>query len=423
MNLTLSLAALAALILASGFFSGTESAFTSLSPAQVAIIQQRWGRRGHLVGELMSRPDRLLTTVLIGNNLMNIGASALATQITIELFGNAAVGIMTGVLTLVMLIFAEVTPKQLAISNNEYICVHTVRVIYWLSRVLAPLIIFIGGFSRVVARVSGGRGKRSLTLESILQIVRQAEHLGILEQYKSRLLKNLFRFSDIPVSAVMTHRREVISLDRSVTIASAIALAGETGLGRIPVYDSDPERIVGVVLAKDLIRHRDRGDDPIRTIMLEPVFIPEQRRIDLAMKQILREKLNMAIVLDEYGGLAGVVTIEDILEEIVGEIYDEHETRERGKIINLGDDRYLLRADIPLSVANDFLPVPLKSSSSDVHTLGGYLAELLGRIPAPSEKIPTVSGVFEVTRMDNNRLVELTYFRDTDHSAIGQPDR
>lgn len=403
------------MILGSGFFSGAESAFTSLSPAQIAVIRERWGSRGHLVATLTSRPDRLLTTVLIGNNLMNIGASALATSITLELFGNAAVGIMTGILTLIMLIFAEVTPKQLAISNNEFICIHTARAIHLLSRLLLPLIILIGSISRLVARLSGSHGKRTLTLEAILQIVRHAEHLGILEQYKSRLLKNLFRFSDIPVSAVMTHRRDVVSIDRTLSISEATSLAGEKGLGRIPVYDNDPEHIVGVVLSKDLLRNRDNGSQAVRTIMLPPFFIPEQRRIDVAMKQIMREKLNMAIVLDEYGGLAGIVTIEDILEEIVGEIYDEHEPRERSKIVAEGNGHYLLRADIPLSVVNDVLAAPLSRDSSDTHTLGGCLVELLGRIPVPSEHITTEAGEFVVTKMDQNRLVELRY--------LGKPQR
>lgn len=409
MNLSLAFTALLGLIIGSGFFSGVESAFTSLSPTQVAVMQERWGTRGKLVARLMAYPDRLLTTVLIGNNLMNVAASALATSVTIELFGSAAIGIMTGVLTLVMLIFAEVTPKQLAISNNEFICLHTARIIWLLSRLLSPVIVMIGGFSRMVARLSGGGKRRTLTLESILQIIRHAEYLGILEQYKSRLFKNLFRLSEIPVSAVMTHRRNVVSLERSVSIGEALQMVGETGIARVPVYAGDPEEIVGVVLTRDLIQARHRLDEPIRTIMHKPLFLPENKRIDEAMQQILHEHLNIAIVLDEYGGLAGIVTIEDILEEIVGEIYDEHEPRKGGKIVALGEGKFRLQADIPLSVANDVLPIPLQIDSSDGNTLAGYLTEILERIPVPGESISTEAGVFVVERMDQNRLVEVSY--------------
>jgi putative hemolysin len=418
-DLSLSFALLVALITGSAFFSGAESAFTSLSPAQLAVVRSARGRRGVLVNELMMHPDRLLSTVLIGNNLMNVAASALATQITIRLFGNTAVGIMTGVLTLVMLIFAEVTPKQIAIANNEFICIHTARVIYGLSRVLAPLIVFIGGFSRFLASIGGGRRGHALTLDSILQVIRHAENVGILEQYKSRVVKNLFRFSDIPVSAVMTHRTEVVSMERNTTIAEAIRRVGETGHSRIPVYDRNPERIVGVAVSRELIRHLDQPEETIRSIMLDPVFVPEHRRIDQVMNQILREQLNLAIVLDEYGGLAGIVTLEDIVEEIIGEIYDEHETREGGKITPLGGGRYSIKAEIPLSVVNDFLPRPLETDNNDVHTLGGFLVERLGRIPSRSERIETSAGVFVVTGMRRNRLVELTWSRPADPTATG----
>lgn len=396
----------------SAFFSGTESAFTSLSPSQIASLRAKRDPRGALVAELASRPDRLLTTVLIGNNLMNISAGALATQITIRLFGNAAVGIMTGLLTLVMLVFAEVTPKQLAIAFNELICLRTARMIRVLSIIFRPVILLIAGFSRTVARLSGAHGRRSLTLDGILHIVRHAESLGILEAYKSRLVKNLFRFSDISVGAIMTHRTEVFSLERNTTIRDAARAAGETGFARIPVYRDDPEQIVGVVLAKDLIRHIDNVTEPIRTIMLEPLFLPEQRRIDQAMTQLLKEKLNLAIVLDEYGGVAGIVTLEDIVEEIIGEIYDENESREGTKITRLGPHRFLIRADIPLSVINDFLPEPLETDNSDVHTLGGYIAEQLGRIPSPSESVSTPAGEFTVTSIEKNRIVQLTYTRN-----------
>lgn len=411
MDVNLSLALLTLFIGLSAFFSGTESAYTSLSPAQITAIRAHWGSRGRIVAQLTQRPDRLLSTVLIGNNLANIAASALATQITIRLFGNAAVGVMTGILTLVMLIFAEVTPKQLAIANNEYICVHTARTINTLAWLFTPLILFIGAFSRSVARLGGKKVARSLTLDSILHIVRQAENLGILEQYKSRVVKNLFRFSDIPVSAVMTHRTDVFSLDRTTTIGDAIRLTGAAGFARVPVYRTDPEHIVGVVLAKDLMKSIDRLEEPIKTIMMEPIFMPEHRHIDQAMNHLLREKLNLAIVLDEYGGLSGIVTLEDIVEEIIGEVYDEHEERDQGKITRIGPDRFLIRADVPLSVINDFLPHPLETENSDVHTLGGYIVEALGRIPAKAETVTTAAGEFTVSTIRKNRLVQLTYSR------------
>ncbi|WP_018527641.1 hemolysin family protein [Alkalispirochaeta alkalica] len=417
MNLTTAIVALVSLVLGSAFFSGAESAFTSLSPAQLAVIRSSRGKAGALVYHLMSRPNHLLSTILIGNNLMNISASALATHITIRLFGSAAVGIMTGVLTLVMLVFAEITPKQVAMANNEFISLHTARILHLLSRILMPLIVLLGGFSRMVARFGGGEEGRHLTLEGLLHIIGHAENAGILEQHKSRAMKNLFRFSDIPVSAVMTHRTDVVSLDQNTSIKDALDTAGATGHSRIPVYQGNPEHIVGVIVTQDLIRNLSEPERPVKTVMMEPMFVPEYRRIDQAMNQILQAKLNLAIVLDEYGGLSGIVSLEDILEEIIGEIYDEHEPREGSKIISLGEGRYSIRADIPLSVINDFLPLPLETRNSDVHTLGGYIVEILGRIPGRSERVRTAAGEFTVSRIRKNRLIEVVWKRPEQNST------
>jgi len=396
------------LIIFSAIFSGTESAFTSLTPTQIESIRAHFGKRGEIVARLAYRPDRLLTTVLIGNNLMNIGASALATKMTIEWFGNTAVGIMTGILTLVMLVFAEVTPKQIAIANNEFFAVHMARPIWWLSRILTPLIVFIGALSNAIARLTGGKRVRSLSVKGILHAIRQAENLGILEPYKTRLVKNVFRFSELPVEAIMTHRTEIFSLEKMTSVAEALTMVADRGYARIPVYSQDPERIVGIVLLKDLVRNRNHHDKPLRDVMLDPVFVPEYRRVDRVMHQLLKEQLNMAIVLDEFGGFSGVVTLEDMVEEIIGEIYDENETRGKGKIIPIDADSYTIQADITLSALNEFLPVPL-STDDDVHTLGGYITNLLGRIPEPTECVKTDAGTFTVTELDGNRITQLVY--------------
>lgn len=416
MSNTASFILLAVLLALSAFFSGTESAFTSLSPAQIASIKDRYGARGKLVARLTARPERLLTTVLIGNNLVNIGASALATQLTVRLFGNHAVGIMTGVLTLVVLIFAEVTPKQIAIANNTFICVHTARAITVLALVLRPVVLVIGTISRMLSKLVKGSGGRAITLEGVLHVIRQAENVGIIESYKSRAVKNLFRFSTIPVGAIMTHRTEMFSLERNTPIREAARIMADNGYARAPVYNQHPEQVVGVILARDLMRNTDNGEEPIRSIMVEPLFIPEHRRLDQALNQLQQAKLNMAVVLDEFGGVAGLVTIEDIVEEIVGEIYDEHETRETDKIIRVGDHRYAIRGDVPLSVINDFLPVRLVSEQNSL-TLGGYLSELVGRIPAPGECISTPAGDFEVVTVQKNRIVQLHYQRPKEHSG------
>ncbi len=395
-------------LLLSGVFSGTETAFTSLSSADIERLKATHGRSGQQVARLTSEPQILLTTVLIGNNLVNIGASVLASNITIQLFGSHALAYTTGILTLIVLIFGEVVPKQLAISHNAAICTAVAPFILFLSVILKPVVWFIASIADLFTRLTGGEKRAKLTQEGILHLLRSAEATGIIEAFRSRMLKSVFRFKDLEVGAIMTHRTQVFSLDKSTTVGEALDAVSEAGYARIPIYDGDPERIVGVVLAKELMKQVDNRDMLLKEIMIPPVFVPEQRNIQAMLTQLLQEKLNLAIVLDEYGGLAGIVTIEDIVEEILGEIYDENEVRERAKITHLGHDRYMIRADIPIHVLNDFLQEDLETDRH-VQTLGGYLVHAIGRIPEQEERIETSAGVFTITGKEQNRILHVQY--------------
>ncbi len=410
--MTTSFILLAVLLVLSGFFSGTETAFTSLSPAQAHDLKRRHPNRGRIISGLFARPDRLLTTVLIGNNLVNVAATAVATVLTISLFGAGYEWAVTAVLTVVLLIFGEVTPKQLAIAHNEGWVLHTCRLVSVLEVVFAPVIWFVSTVSNGIARVAGGRRRAELTARGLLSMVDHAETVGVVEADQGKMLRSVLRFSDVPVSAVMTHRTRVFSVDRSRKIGDVIDALIESGYSRIPVYEDDPERIVGIVLLRDAARKHAHGgrDTPLREIMVEPIYVSENRRIDQMLAQFRREKLNIAVVLDEYGGLAGVVTTEDIVEEILGEIYDENEQREREKITPEGQATFLIVADIPIYVLNDALDIRLPSSRN-AQSLGGYLADLAGHIPAAGEVFETAAGRFEVVSTSRRRIVTARFHR------------
>lgn len=419
--MTLSYISLAVLILLSSFFSATETAFTSLSVVQIQEIKRRYGHRGLVIEKLTQRPDRLLTTILIGNNLVNIAASALASSITIESFGNEYLGIMTGVLTLVILVFGEVTPKQLAIANNELLTVHTARIISVLTYVLLPISWALSGISRVVMRLTGGRKNTRITLDSFLYLISHAENIGILESYRTRILRNVFRFSGVTVQGIMTHRTNVYSLEQDLIVQEVLPEITRRGFSRIPVYDDDPEKIVGIVLVKDIMRalSEGRAGVALKKIMVPPIFVPESRRINRMLAQFKREKLNMAIVLDEYGGLAGIVTVEDVIEEIIGDLYDEHEVRESEKVTKTDDGNYLIRGDTPIYVLNDLLHLELPYNRN-VQTIGGYLTDLAGRIPAQYEVIETPAGKFVVEAISRKQILSLRY---ADQQQQPAPDR
>lgn len=393
------------LLVCSAFFSGSETAFTSLSFVQIREIAEKRGKRGKIVQKLTGRPDILLTTVLIGNNLVNIAASALATKLALMIFGSRAISIATGVMTLLVLIFAEVTPKRIAIIYNDFISIHAARTINLLSYIFRPLIIFISFISSLITRLLRVKKKDYVTLEGILHMINLAESTGMVDTYKSRMVRNVFRFNDITVQAIMTHRTEVFSLDMNMSIEEAIDTIIRSGYSRIPVYSTDPEIIEGVVLVKELMRSLAEGktDARLRDIMVEPIYVPQSKRVNEMFVQFKEVTLNIAVVLDEYGGLAGIVTLEDVIEEILGDLYDENEIQESNKIIKIEHNRYRIAADISLHQLNEWLGVKL-SPRKYAKTLGGYLIEAAGHIPQTNEIVEISAGVFTVETVHRNRI-------------------
>lgn len=409
----------------SGFFSGTETAFTSLSDAQIHSIRERWGKRGEMVFLATSVPERLLTIVLIGNNIVNIAASVLASELTIRLFGSAMLAVTTGILTLLVLVFGEVAPKQLAIVHNEAWTVHTVRFILVLELLLRPVVWAIASIASLITRLTGAPSSTGITREGILYLVKRAEHLGILENTKSNMVKNVFRFGDVTVQAIMTHRTKVFSLEQNTTITDAMEQISNQGFTRIPVYDDDPERIVGIAILRDILLRLTRGDSRLRLrdVMVPPIFVPETRKVEEMLAQFRREGLNIAVVLDEYGGVAGIVTLEDVIEEILGELYDEHEVKQREPVTDLGDGTVRIMAEVPIYIVNDLLGTELPQSRS-IKTLGGYLMSRVGHIPAQGDVIDTPEGRFAVESIVKRRIVSVRYVRpepfDEDEGDWGQ---
>ena len=407
------------LILLSGFFSGTETAFTSLSAMQIHELAESRGRRGQLVSRLTGKPELLLSTILIGNNLVNIAASALATKLTIELFGEAAIGIMTGIMTFLILVFGEVTPKHVAILNNTFICLHTARLIWFLSYLFRPVIWAITGISRLITRFFGTRRSALVSLQEILRAVHLAETVGVLEPYEKQMVKNVFRLNDVSLGTIVTHRTEVFSLDKDERVEEVIDRVISSGYSRIPVYADDPEHIVGIVLVKDMLRqlHEGNAGIPLKQMMMEPIFVPESVKADEMLWRFKKEKLNMAVVIDEYGGLAGIVTQEDIVEEIFGELYDEHEVMRSEKITFLGEKRgHRILADTPVLQVRDALNLRLEGGESS-ETFGGYVTGLLGHIPRRGEVIRLPEGRVIIEQTDWNRLVSCRFLYDRSGSA------
>ncbi len=394
------------LICLSAVFSSTETAYTSLSFIQVQSLVKHHGKAGKLVEKLSARPDTLLTTILIGNNLVNIAASAIATQFTVHVFGNQAVGIMTGVLTLVILIFAEVTPKQMAIIHSEKLALRMAYPIHFLSIFLFPFIKLIGFVSSAITRFFSTEKKINTSLDGILHMVHMAEREGVVENYETRMVKSVFRFNDTQVQTIMTHRTDIFSLEADLSLDTVLKDITKEGYSRIPVYDENPEYIVGILLVRDLMRYIAEGrkdNVPVRDIMTEPIFVSETRKVNELFFLFKKEKLNIAVVMDEYGGLAGIVTLEDVAEELFGELYDENEIQGWEKITPLEDNSFRITGDTSLHQIEDRFGIIFEHSKY-VQTVGGLLVEHIGTIPVENQKIETPKGTFIVENLRRKRI-------------------
>lgn len=394
----------------SALFSSTETAFTSLSLFQIQEIEKTKGKRGRRVTKLTKKPNVLLTTLLIGNNLANIGATALATSLTISIFGSQFVGFMTGILTLFVLIFGEVTPKQIALARNESICLIMAQPVHVLSFIFRPVIWAISGISSLITRLFAGQVKKSFTLDNLLQMVSLGENMGIVESYEKQMVKNVFRINDTPVKGITTYRTDVFCLDKESAIEDILEELLDKDFSRVPVYHDNPEHIVGIVWIKDILKALAAGEKGLRLKdkMHEPFFIPETKMVHDLFHQFKEEKINLAVVLDEYGGLTGIVTMEDVIEEIFGELYDENEETETDKILTAENNEWIIQGDTSFYELHDHLGLDLEHDIKTL-TISGYLTEKLGVIPIKGTEAVLPEGRYTISKVTNNKIEEIRF--------------
>ncbi len=399
---------LVVMLILSGFFSATETAYTSLSSIQIRQIGREHGRRGRLVKQLAENPDRLLTTILLGNNLVNIAASAIATNLTIQLFGSRLIGAMTGILTLIILIFSELTPKRIAIAWNVRFSLISAWPVWVLSTILRPVIFLISGLSSLITRFIIPKDKTTISFEALLHMMHAAEEEGVVENYESEMVKSVFRLNDVSVQAIMTHRTDVFSLDKNRSIEEAAADISASGFSRIPVYEREPENITGIVLSNDVTACLLKGEGNLRLadIMHEPIFIPATRKLHELFYLLKQEMLNISIILDEYGGLAGLVTREDIIEEILGELYDENEDNGIERIQKTGDNSWRVMGDTSLHQFTDTFDIEMPVTEY-AETIAGYIVEELDRIPVKGDKLSIGHYCLEIEETEKNRIVSI----------------
>ncbi|MEE8401288.1 MAG: hemolysin family protein [Candidatus Hydrothermarchaeaceae archaeon] len=383
----------------SAFFSGSEIALFSVNRVRIRKLAEEGSPKAILLNGLLERPNRLLATILVGNNIVNVGIASIITSVSITFFGNRGVGIAIGIATLLILVFSEITPKAYAAKNSDRVSLFVARPISLLVRFLYPLVRGIVLITSPVVRFLGGEINRPfVTEEEIKMLVDVGEKEGVIEKDEKEMIKGVFKFGDTTAKEVMVPRIDTSFIDGNYTVKEAREQLIKTRHSRTPVYDGSTDNIIGVLFAKDILSVESE-DTKVKDIMRQAYYVPETKKLDEILDEMQEGKMHLAIVCDEYGGTAGIATLEDLIEEIVGEILDE---REELPIKIIDDSTAIVNGKTSISDVNDALRINLQKDNFG--TVGGLVFNTLGDIPIVGEKIKVDNITLIVDKMRSRRI-------------------
>jgi putative hemolysin len=378
------LAALLLLLVLSGAFSGSETALVALSMSRVEALL-REGRAGAVaLHELKKDPTRMLTTILIGNNLVNIGASAMATVIATREFGHAGPGIAVGLLTLFILVFGEITPKSLATRYPERISLVVAMPLLLFMRLIYPLVWMFGHFTASVHRLTGGQEEPTVTESELIGMLGHGVAEGEIHHTEREIIERVFEFNDLKVRDVMTPKGTVFALDGNLSVAAALPLMTAEPYSRVPLFMGQPDNIVGILYLRDLMNAiaDDRLALTLEEIGHKPLFVSQYQAIDALFAMLRRRNQHLAVVVDEYGDVRGIVTLEDLLEELVGEIYDESDVMPH-VLKEVSGDEVIVEGSAELRVLEAYFDLELPGKPTDTVSL--WVLNHTESIPRPDE--------------------------------------
>jgi putative hemolysin len=376
------------LLLLSGFFSSSETALFSISRSKAKYLSKK-------------NPHRLLTTILIGNNVVNVAASALATQLTLQVFANYAIGLATGVMTFLILVFGEVVPKSVATRNNVLIAQIVIFPLYWFSLVCRPVVFFLDFIPKITGRI---QKTPAVTEEELITFVEVVREEGEIKEEEQKLIHRIFEFDDTNASEIMTPRADmfVIQADEPLNLE----IIADSGFTRIPVIENTIDNVVGILNVKDVLAYQAKNNNTpeVRQIMRPPYFVPEHKKLDSLLQQFKKRKNHLAIVVDEHGGVSGLITLEDALEELVGEIRDETDKEER-LITKRKNKEWIVMGKTEIEDVNEVIRMNIPESN-EYDTFSGYVLEQIGRIPSVNEEFTLGNFSVIVHSMEGNRIRE-----------------
>ena len=399
------------LLILSGLFSSAETSLTTVNIYKMKAMAEEGDRRARTVLQLLENPGKMLSTILIGNNIVNISASSMMTVLVTKMFGSAAVGIATGVLTVLILIFGEITPKNLATVYSQPFALFYAYPIRILSVILTPVIWLLDKLCTFIywlLRVDSKNAGKQMTESELRTIVNVSHEDGVIEGEEKDMITNVVDFGDSIAKDVMIPRADMTMTSVEDSYDDVVKLFMEEQYSRLPVYEENKENVIGILYMKDLFFYREtKKAEPettfdIRRVMREPYYVYEYQKTSGILEELRKESMSIAIVLDEYGTAAGMITLEDLLEEIVGEIRDEYDDYEEEVIKQISENQYDVDGSAKLDDVNDALELSL--ASEDYDSVGGYVIELLDHLPEAGEEVQKGNVRFRVLEADKARV-------------------
>ena len=409
------------LLMLSAFFSSAETALTMVNKIRMRTLAENGHRQAELVIKIVEDQGKMLSAILIGNNVVNLYASSLATMLATDLFGSRAVGAATGILTLLILVFGEITPKTISTLSSESISLKYAPFIYTLMWVLTPVIFLVNQLSMLVLRllrVDPNKKPESITEDELRTIVEVSHEEGVIQMEEKKMITNVFDFGENLAKDIMVPRIDMTFINVDATYDELLETFREEKYTRFPVYEESTDNVIGIINVKDLLLLEGKENFSIRDFLRQPLYTYEFKKAAELMRKTLN---NIVIVLDEYGATAGLITLEDMLEEIVGEIRDEYDEDEEESVVEIEPGQYRVNASLKLDDLNEYLN--LKLESEDYDSLGGLVIGLLDHLPEEGEEVTHKGLRMVVEHMDKNRIETiLLYLLEEDEEGGEQEE-
>ncbi len=393
------------LLALSGFFSSSEPALTTVNKIRMRTLADAGDARASFVLKVIGNPSKMLSAILIGNNIVNLYASSLSTMLATKLWGNEAVGLATGVLTLLILVFGEITPKTISTISAETIALRFARYIYVIMVVLTPVIAVVNQLSFMVLRllrVDPNKKAEAITEDELRTIVEVSHEEGVIESEEKKMINNVFDFGDSVAKDIMVPRIDMSFVDVNAAYPELMDQFREEKYTRFPVFEETTDNVIGVINIKDIFLGGDVEDFSVRKFLRQPLYTYEFKKVSELMLEMRKTDVNIVIVLDEYGATAGLITLEDMLEEIVGEIRDEYDGDEEELVRELGECEYVVEGSMKLDDLNDRLGLSLESEDYD--SIGGLVIGYLDHLPEEGEDVTIGNVRLVVEHVEKNRI-------------------